>query len=421
MIQHWLKSNQIPYLFSFVCLALIALMAFQINFLNEAKDLIEEQFDQKVNLAIGSTLSDFNAKHVTKLEMDDLLLNSTEESCTYIDIEKGTLTKTDKAELESNLSNYMSCFGIDEKYEIEIFDSACCVAQSGKSYCCAINPLDPNPDNYQLGVSFGSKEDYLFDRMKFMILSSILIFILLASVSFLILWSLIKQKRITANNIDFFNNTAHELKTPLTNISLALNLLGRKHAQIKEDQYAKIIKSENSKLKDQIERVLFLSRMENGEHKMKKEAIDLKILAKEVVDNMQMIIEEKEGSVELDLPFGELVVLGDPYHLSNVFRNLIDNALKYCNEKPVLKIQLKEIDDAVHVLFSDNGVGICKADQSHIFKKFQRVNTGDVREAKGFGIGLSYVKTVIEMHRGLINVQSELNKGSQFELIIPNK
>ena len=414
-MKNWIKKYQVPFLFCCVCLGLISLMAFQISWLMTSKSLIEEQFDQKVNLAIGSALSDFNFVHKTKLDIEGC------DSGPYIDGGKEPFSDEAKNELEESLQTYMGCFGVDEKYSVGIFDSTYTAAGADeKAYCCAIaNPANGTGE-YQLGVSFQSRDEYLYDKMKFMILSSILIFLMLSSVSFVILRALIKQKRITENNIDFFNNTAHELKTPLTNISLALTLLGKKYPEVHSDRFAEIIKLENSKLAHQVERVLFLSRMENGEHELNKQQVNLKSLVQEVVDNMQLIVQQKNGVILLDFPVEDYVVSGDYFHLSNVFRNLIDNALKYCERDPVINIKLTEELGNIKLSFSDNGIGISKYDQNHIFEKFQRVNTGDVRNTKGFGIGLSYVKTVVEMHKGLIRVQSELHKGSQFELLIPN-
>ncbi len=211
------------------------------------------------------------------------------------------------------------------------------------------------------------------------------------------------------------------MKTPLTNISLALKLLTKKHSAIEGDKYAEIIKAENSRLADQIERVLFLSKMENGEYQMEKETLDLKKLLTDVVEAMSLAVGERNGSIDLDLQGQDYQILGDSYHLSNVFRNLIDNALKYCDkEVPAIRISVSADNSHVKVIVADNGIGISAQDQCHIFEKFQRVNTGNVRQAKGFGIGLSYVKTVIELHKGLVQVKSELNKGSQFQLLIPN-
>lgn len=390
-------------------------MAFQISWLSTSKKLIEEQFDQKVNMAIGSALSDFNMAHKTKLDIEGC------DSEQYIEIGNQPFPEASRAELEESLQAYMGCFGIDEKYSVGIFDSNYkAPSEAKKSFCCAIGSPNTSNGDFQLGVSFESRDEYLYDKMKFMTLSSILIFLLLSTVSFIILRALIKQKRITENNIDFFNNTAHELKTPLTNISLALTMLGKKHEVIKDDRFAEIIKSENSKLADQVERVLFLSRMENGEYELNVQSVNLREMMQEVVDNMQLIAQQKNGIIKMDFPDQDYKVQGDYYHLSNVFKNLIDNAIKYCEKDPVIKIKLTEEQNHIKLSFSDNGVGISKHDQNHIFEKFQRVNTGDVRNTKGFGIGLSYVKTVIEMHKGLIKVHSELNKGSQFELLIPN-
>lgn len=376
--------------------------------------MIQEQFDQKVNLAIGGALSEFNSSNKTSLEL------SASDECGEDETLKcvpGTLSNEDQLQLEDNLRAYMSCYGISEKYEVAITDSKC---QTGKSaYCCSIDPSKNSKNDIMLGVSFETREKYLKDQMLPMILSSFFIFLLLATVSFLILWALIKQKRITENNIDFFNNTAHELKTPLTNISLALKLLGNKYEGIKSDRYAQIIKCENSKLSDQIERVLFLSKMENGEYVMKEEELDLKEIVTEVVENMSLLINETKGSIDLKLPASSPKIRGDYLHINNVFRNLIDNALKYCEGVPKIKIEIKEEGNHVRVVVADNGIGISAQDREHVFEKFQRVNTGDIKRVKGFGIGLAYVKKVIEMHQGVVTVESELNKGSQFKLLIP--
>ncbi len=393
-------------------------MAFQINWILTSRKLIEEQFDQKVNLAMGSALDDFNKRYKKDIHLEDWEDCGDDYRYKVIPNSKGELSLEEQRGLKASLGNYMKCYGIAEKYKAEVFYNSCPVGE--KSYCCTIKTGKNCDQMFSLGVSFLSKKDYLFDKMKFMILSSALIFILLSSVSFLILRALIRQKRITDNNIDFFNNTAHELKTPLTNISLALNLLKRKNEHLQSDRYAHIIKSETTKLADQIERVLFLSRMENGEYKIKKEQVNLNKIIAEVVENMQMRIEQEKGQITFHPLQEPAIVLGDYYHLSNVFKNLIDNAIKYCDSAPTIDIHIKKTAEDIRIKISDNGVGISKHDQEHIFEKFQRVNTGNVRDAKGFGIGLSYVKTVIELHKGLIQVHSELKKGSQFELGIPN-
>jgi len=417
-LKDYIHIKKVPLLFGILCFSLISLMVFQFSWLTVSKQLIEEQFDQKVNLAIGSALSDYNANHQTELDIDDLEGCNGDDTYKFMPTEKGALSRANQLELEESLSQYMSCYGIDEKYSVEIFDNAC--QSNNNAYCCSINTAASCNKDYQIGVSFLSKEEYLADKLWFFKLSSILIFILLTSVSFIILNALIKQKKITDNNIDFFSNTAHELKTPLTNISLALSLLTNNHSDLKNNKYARIIKSENGKLTSQIEKVLYLSRMENGEYQLNREGINLKDLVSEVQENLQMILAEKNGHISIIAPQHDIEISGDYFHLSNAFKNIIDNAIKYCDKEPRIIISIIDLEDHVKLVFQDNGIGIKSENKNHIFEKFQRVNTGDVRDAKGFGIGLAYVKTVVGMHKGLIRVKSDLNKGSQFELIIPN-
>ena len=390
-------------------------MTFQVVWLLRSKRLIEEQFEQKVNMAIGGALADFNASHHTDLNAEGL--NGCQED-DVVCLPGTQLTRADQAELEENLQGYMSYYGIDQEYNVDIIEQTCKPKEG--AYCCTLDKVGGYKSTSSLGVTFLGRDDYLYREMAPMIISSIVIFLVLASVSFLILWSLIKQKRITANNIDFFNNTAHELKTPLTNISLALKLLKQKNPDMQGTQFADIIKEENTRLSEQIERVLFLSKMENGEYKLEKEALDVGELLRSVVRSMSLAAREKNGEISLNLPQEGLKIEGDRIHLTNVFRNLIDNALKYCDTDPEITISVTETNNHVRVVFEDNGIGISAQDQSHIFEKFQRVNTGNVRQAKGFGIGLAYVKTVVELHKGLVQVKSELNKGSQFLVLIPN-
>lgn len=417
-MKKFLGLPKVSFLFGILCLSLLALMVFQITWLTTSKKLNEELFDQKVNLAIGGAMTDFNMNQKYSLPLREDQMKEPTQDFNYLPIQQSFMNLGDQQELKDNLKSYMVCYGITEKYQVDILKKTCVVESD--TYYCAINNYQGCENAFMLGVSFPSRDTYLFAKMSPMILSSILIFLLLASVSFIILWALVKQKRITESNIDFFNNTAHELKTPLTNISLALKLLGIKHTGIKDDKYAQIIKAENSKLSHQIERVLFLAKMENGEYHLKKEEIDLEEIMGEVVENMSLLAQEKGGYIQLHMPNPAPKISGDYFHLSNVFRNLIDNALKYCEKEPFIQISITEDVHHVKVRFMDNGIGISPQDQHHIFEKFQRVNTGNIRQAKGFGIGLSYVKKVIEMHKGLVNVKSELHKGSEFQLLIPN-
>ncbi len=399
------------------------MVALQLAWLNQSRNLLCEQFDQNVAQAIGNTLTSFNNRYDTDLELSEFTTCGPTENCKYIEIGQERLNDGSVSYLGSQLSCSLSCYGMSDDYDLKLMDADSEPIIDLTFFNCSANNTLPKLDDeaYILGVSFTTRNEYIMRQMGWMIASMIAVFLLLACVLVYILNSLIRQRRITENNIDFFNNTAHELKTPLTNISLALKLLGKKHDFLQEEKYAQIISDENEKLASQIERVLYLSRMENGQYTLKKEPLVLQALLKDVLSHLTLIVEEKEGKITLDLPADDCVVQGDAFHLKNVFRNLIDNALKYNINKPSINITVKEVVEGFQLVFEDNGIGINKQDQEHIFEKFQRVNTGDIRAAKGFGIGLSYVKKVVEMHQGIIKVLSEINKGSQFEVFIPTK
>ncbi len=421
LLKNWITHHRIPLLFSAVCLALLLLIVFQVNWLLTSRALVEEQFDQRVSLALGSALTEYNTKYSKDLFLEEFnsCADNKDKACYFFESDvKNAIPKSEQAVLLKTLSGYMSCFGIDEGYDVAIFNNQSYCAEDD-AYCCAINPNVIEMADYQLSVSFPRRGDYVFDKLKFMMLSSVLISLLLGLVSFIILRALVQQKRITENNIDFFNNTAHELKTPLANITLALSLFNRKNKEHEGNKYLHIIETENSKLITQIKRVLYLSKMESEEYRLQEEELDLRAIVNKAVGYMEMIINEKKGIIEIDFPANECLVKGDPFHLNNICINLIDNALKYCERKPHLSISIREERCRYKLIFSDNGIGISKNDQAHIFKKFQRVNTGDIRETKGFGIGLSYVKKALELHKAYIEVKSELNKGSQFEISIP--
>ncbi len=413
------SSYRIPLLFSAVCLALLLLIVFQVNWLLTSRALVEEQFDQKVNLALGSALSQHNNTYSKDLNLELFNTCGSADDCCYFGTDTIYISKQEQDDLAKALSSSMACFGVDEDYQMALVSDANKVDKESKGYTCSFTPLSGEDEPVQLCVTFPCKQQYVFDKLKFMIISAVLISLLLASISFIILRALVQQKRLTENNIDFFNNTAHELKTPLTNISLALSLFNRKNNNPKDQKYLDIIKRESSKLGHQVDRVLYLSKMEKGEYILDETEVNLKEVISDAVQYMDMIREEKSGLIELDFPQEDYIVRGDRFHLNNICINLLDNALKYCETDPIVKISLRQQNGIVKLLFTDNGIGISKYDQEHIFKKFQRVNTGDIQNTKGFGIGLSYVRTALALHKGFIKVNSELNNGSQFEISIP--
>jgi len=185
------------------------------------------------------------------------------------------------------------------------------------------------------------------------------------------------------------------------------------------DRYAGLIFEENRKLEGQVERVLQIAQMDKGKIKLKLEELDIHELIKEVVRRQAILVEERGGVIKLDIEALHPFIFGDAYHIINILDNLIDNANKYSLEKPGIGIRTYNIDDKIYVEISDHGIGMLAEDQKKIFDKFYRVPTGNIHNVKGFGLGLNYVKTMIESHGGSISVKSAPGNGSVFTMALP--
>ncbi len=399
-----MRFNKISRIIAASAIALILLILFQIKWMLHSRDLIEEQFNQKVDMAMCSAVEETSRKCGTDSSAIAGCLPGLED------------TWLQELGLKDALSSSMSFYNIDLQYQADVLNEqeATCMPAT---YCCSMGPV--TKDNSMLSISFPAKEAYVLERMGFMGLSSILI-LLFVSITFILAnLALVRQKRLNEANINFFSNMAHEYRTPLTNIKLALSLLKRRHADLEGDNYYRILNQESDRLRVQVEQVLQLAKMENGEYELDCQPLDVRELLINVVGEMQIQVKEKKGQLSLDIGEESVEIIADAFHLGNAFRNLIDNALKYCKEPPNIKISLSIEDKGVTVHFQDNGIGICKADQALVFDKFRRVNKGNLYKQKGFGLGLSYVKMIVELHKGVIKIISELNKGSQFNLFLP--
>ena len=404
----WNKVNAV---IAGATLALIALVLLQAQWLLHSKNLIEEQFNQKLSMAMCMAITDLGEgpKSCVANEPTEITVNQIT-----------TLPpNSEEAEVKKALDKALAFYDIGLPYEIDIFNKESSCMSENAPNCCSLGMIDGYGDQL-LSIVFPTRTQFILGQMGFMIGSSVIILLFVCTVFGLATYYLIQQKKIGERNKDFFNNMAHEFKTPLTNIILANSLLSKREPQLRDNAFLSITKKESAKLMHQIERVLYLAKMEKGEYHLNKEVIDLRLLLEEIIDDMAIQIEEQQAIIKVNLP-KELKIVGDKFHLSNAFRNLIDNALKYAEKYPELTISSKEKDNGILLLFKDNGIGIAKSEQSIVFDKFQRVGTGDVHNNKGFGLGLAYVKKVVELHQGFIHIFSELNKGSQFDLFLPSK
>lgn len=257
---------------------------------------------------------------------------------------------------------------------------------------------------------------YIWSNLKNQ-LSLTIIFTVLILVIFIITFrALLKQKKISEIKNDFINNMTHELKTPLATISLIIDAL--KNPLVKNnleqyDSYMNVLKEENNRLNGHVERVLQVALLDQGKLDLNYSEIDLVVLIKKCIENYKLQIQNKNAEITI-IGAPSLKIQADLFHLTNAFNNLIDNALKYSKDKCEVQITIQEAEGLAIISFKDNGIGMTKEVQKKVFDKFYRAEGGNIHTVKGFGLGLSYIKSILEAHNGTIEVESELNKGSEF-------
>ena len=285
-------------------------------------------------------------------------------------------------------------------------------------------PNDVVGASSQVLVNFPNQEKFLMRKMGATLASSILLILIIIFCFAYAITTIIRQKKLSEVKNDFINNMTHEFKTPISTVSLACEALQDK--EISESvhirkRYLNIIKEENKRLAMQVEKVLQMATLDKGEFNLKLSNVNVNQVIEEAVSNIYMQVEKKGGSVEKVLEAREPTIQADELHLSNMIRNLLDNANKYSPVEPKITVRTENRPNGISIKIIDKGIGLAKESLNKIFDKFYRVPTGNVHDFKGFGLGLAYVKTMVEAHGGSINVKSELNKGSMFELFFPKK
>ncbi|HTO16668.1 MAG TPA: HAMP domain-containing sensor histidine kinase [Edaphocola sp.] len=282
---------------------------------------------------------------------------------------------------------------------------------------------NPNIDNYYFIVYFPYRSNYINNELTIWSFSSFVILFILGFLAYMI-FLVFNEKRLSEIQKDFVKNMTHEFKTPLTSIQLASSVLKQANIIEKPERllnYASIIEAEARKLQLQVERVLQVSLDQKKEIELKKEVIDIRTILKEAKATFINILEVKGGKIDLIMSPNPILIEGDKSHLLIAFNNLIDNAIKYTpNDRiPLIKIKVKDIfNKEIHVIIKDNGIGIQKNNLKLIFDRFFRESTGNIHDVKGFGIGLNYVKTIVELNNGKIYCESTVGEGSVFTIIL---
>ncbi len=254
-----------------------------------------------------------------------------------------------------------------------------------------------------------------------MIVSMLLVFVIIAAFSYSV-FTIIRQRKLSELKNDFINNMTHEFKTPISTISLACQALSDKDIPRSNEMYAdyiNIIGDENHRLGEMAEKILQTAVLEKGNLHLRPETIDMHMLISDAIHKIAIQIEIRDGVITQSLKAEHPLIKADKVHLSNVIFNLLDNANKYSPRKPQIMVSTADAENGMFIRIHDKGMGISKANLKRIFEKLYRVPTGDVHNVKGFGLGLSYVKFIVEKHGGSITVESEPGKGSTFTLFLP--
>ncbi|MFN8776721.1 MAG: sensor histidine kinase [Flavobacteriales bacterium] len=361
--------------------------------------------------------------------LDDILGGLVE-----LDIYTTIQDRIDVCVLDSLICSALEGYGIRATYEYAVFNKIhqAEIMQEGatadvatfynEGYKTQLFPSDHISDPNFLRIWFPDQRRYLLGTMWAMLATSaglLVVIMLLFSYS---IRTIYRQKKLSEVKNDFINNMTHELKTPIATISLACEALNDKDMQGSEralNTYVGMISEENKRLGVLVENVLRTAIFEQGEMQLRREKMNMHDIILQVIRNIDIQVRKKKGGIITHLDASDPLVEGDSLHLTNVVYNLIDNAIKYGGDNPKVEIFTRDGLSELVIAFRDNGIGISRENQKRVFEKLFRVPTGNVHNVKGFGLGLSYVKGVVEKHGGHVEVISELKKGSTFTIHIP--
>lgn len=393
----------------------------QIRWLIETAETEKKHFTQSVKLSLDYTMHQIMSDQKLCTNIQRCLLDS--QCMKTRELKKVEWQKIDSI-IKSNLEYYdIKC---DYKFDLEYQQSKQNVqnARTDELFLSGSNKIAYKQGNIQLIIQIPDDNEFIINRIGPMFIISLLLIILCVS-SFIITVRLYfkNQKRSDLIN-NFIHNMAHEFKTPVAVIAMANSRIKNNLEQGMNGRFLKyttIIENEKDKMEDHIESIFNLAYFESKQALLRIESTNIKKLIDSAILNVNTILEEKDGKIEFSENCENISVDCDRNHMINSLTNILDNASKYCHERP--KISISYYKDKKHVVIqiSDNGIGVSKKDLPYVFDKYFRVNTGNIHNIKGYGIGLSYVKEVVELHGGSIELESKQGKGSLFKIYLPLK
>jgi two-component system, OmpR family, phosphate regulon sensor histidine kinase PhoR len=341
-------------------------------------------------------------------------------------------TQLDNRELAYTLQQSLAYAGIQTPYEFAVIKNG--VVQDGtykksqkndflkSRYMVRLFPDNIIRQDLILSVIFPERTNYVLGSMRWILGASGLFSLFILATFALSLYFIIRQKKISEMKSDFINNMTHEFKTPIATISLAADTITNSKVINDESSirhFIGMIKKENSRMNKKVETILQIASLDKKEIEFKFEIVSLHTIIAHVIDTIEIQVHQRNGRIIQVLSAEQDELQGDAEHLTNLVNNLLDNAIKYSPEKLEISVMTKNTDKGILMSVEDKGIGMTKTVQSKIFERFYRQTSGNVHDVKGFGLGLNYARSIIEAHKGHINVFSEPGKGSRFEIFLP--
>jgi two-component system, OmpR family, phosphate regulon sensor histidine kinase PhoR len=397
---------------------LIALVIIQVNWILNAAKIQESQFSHSVNMTLN--------RIVENISRDKQMCKNVESCFFKADSTPNCLrTKYQKEwlKVDSIIKINLEYYHIDLEYEFDIVDSEndSIISIANQPYYSQSLEKALQQSGIQLKIKFPERKEFILAQVGTMFITSILLIILIIISLIVMINYYKKEKKLAEKTKDFINNMTHEFKTPLANIALANNMITKNKDDLSSEKlrkYTSIINFEQEKLQDHVEGLLYSASLENGTND-NNEVINICNLLQKAVKSFEVQITQKQGNILLKECDSQSYTFGNKKHFSLAVSNIIDNAIKYSSKPPKITIDSYIKNKIIFIKIKDNGIGIAKEHQKEIFEKFYRIPTGDLHDIKGFGIGLSYVKMVVDSFGGKVNVSSLKEKGSIFIIQLP--
>jgi two-component system phosphate regulon sensor histidine kinase PhoR len=347
--------------------------------------------------------------------------------------------RIDVAFLDSVIRNELMGDDLPQKYKFAVandsnkvftfstapqtYDSKLTLSESGKTVLFPSNIID---ENIHLYLFFPDKKSFVLQEMQNSLIVSLVLVVFIIISLIIMFRTIMEQKRLSEMKSDFISNMTHEFKTPISTISLACQAMSDtdmvdEQSNAAVSPYVRMINQENKRLETLVESILQSAVIEKGDIKYKDEALNLVQLVENEVEKARFRIKSNEGKIEFNDVFESIEFQADRLHVTNIISNLLDNAIKYSKENPVIKVSIESDNKHVYLSVTDNGIGIKKEHIPRLFDKLYRVPTGNIHNVKGFGLGLSYVKAICDHYKWEIKVKSNYGEGSTFTVLFKNK